>query len=465
MSMRSRRAGKQKEFWIATDRLANSPGHPFYRKLNRLLAAHGFDAFAEEQCRGFYAEKLGRPSVPPGVYFRMLMVGYFEGLDSERGIDWRCADSLALREFLGYSLEETTPDHSTLSRARQRIDLDTHRKVFTWVLTVLAQEGCLKGESIGIDATTLEANAAMRSIVRRDTGESYEEFLRALAQASGIDTPTREDLARVDRQRKRGGKGKASNDDWKHPHDPDARITKMKDGTTHMGHKAEHAVDMDTEALVAVTVQDGDRGDTSSVYGTLAEASENLREVREEVSEEEAEHLGEGIEELVGDKGYHSNDVLRDMAELELRTYVSEPDRGRRNWKGRGAERRAVYANRRRIRGSHGRALLRRRGEVVERSFAHAYETGGMRRTHLRGHENILKRVLIHAGGRNLSLVMRKMTGAGTPRGLTQARREACELLFGLFSRLLAAAGLRRSGGAIMAPGAIMRGRIVALAR
>ena len=427
MSMQKRAAQEQKELWIAVHELAQSPGHPFYGELNQVLARHGFDRFVEGLCAGFYAQKLGRPSVPPGVYFRMLMVGYFEGLDSERGIDWRCADSLALRGFLGYSLRETTPDHSTLSKTRERIDLETHQTVFTWVLKVLAEEGHLKGKTIGIDATTLEANAAMRSIVRRDSGERYEEFLTALAKASGIATPSRQDLAKLDRQRA----GKASNDDWKHPHDPDARIAKMKDGTTHMAHKAEHAVDMETHAVVAVTVQEADQGDTSTIYGTVAEAAENLREVREGAAEG-AEGVSEGIREIVADKGYHSNDVLRDMAEIGLRTYVSEPDRGRRNWSGRAAEQRAVYGNRQRIRGARGGRLRAKRGEVLERTFAHSYETGGMRRTYLRGHEKILKRLLIHVSGLNLSLIMRKLLGAGTPRGLRAALAKALASIFGL---------------------------------
>jgi len=426
MSMNRRATDRQSEFWIPTRELAQSPGHPFYRRLNQVLARHGFDRFVEGLCEKFYAEKLGRPSVPPGVYFRMLMVGYFEGLDSERGIDWRCADSLALREFLGYSLKQTTPDHSTLSRTRGRIDLETHQAVFRWVLKVLAEEGLLKGKTIGIDATTLEANAALRSIVRRDTGEGYEEFLTGLAKASGIATPTREELAKLDRKRS----GKGSNDDWQHPHDPQARIAKMKDGTTHMAHKAEHAVDMDTQAVVAVTVQGADKGESSTIYETLVEAGENLRDVRDACEAEGKETVG-GIEEVVADKGYHSNEVMRDMAEMGIRTYISEPDRGPRSWQGKRREQAAVYANRRRIRGARGGRLRARRGEVLERSFAHGYETGGMRRTYLRGHLKILKRLLIHICGLNLSLVMRKMLGAGTPRGLKQATGRAYERLAG----------------------------------
>jgi len=413
MSMKKRNTQRQQELWIAADEIATSPGHPFYKRLNGLLADHSFDTFVEAACCKFYAENKGRRSIPPGVYFRMLLIGYFEGIDSERGIAWRCSDSLGLREFLGYSLKESTPDHSSLSRIRCRIDLETHEEVFTCVLKIVADSGLLKGKTIGIDATTLEANAALRSIIRRDTGESYDEFLTRLAKASGIETPTREDLARIDKKRK----NKGSNKDWQHPHDPDAKITKMKDGRTHLAHKAEHAVDLETGAITGVTLQPADRGDTTSMFETLVEATENLAEVRDDP--ETADNLAEEIvQEFVGDKGYHSNDTTRDLAEAGIRGYISEPDRGRRNWKGKAAERKAVYANRRRIRGKRGKALLRKRGELLERPFAHCYETGGMRRTHLRGHPNILKRLLVHVAGFNLGLVMRKLFSVGKPRVL-----------------------------------------------
>ncbi len=407
MAMGKRKSERQEELWVSAGEVARAPGSPFYTKLNELLAEAGFDRWAEERCRKFYAEKVGRPGVPPGVYFRTLMIGYMEGIGSERGIAWRCADSLSLREFLGYGLTQSTPDHSTLSVVRGRIDVETHREVFGWILERLAEAGPLKGKTIGVDATTLEANAAMRSLVRRDSGEAYNEFLERLAKESGIETPTREDLAKLDRKRK----NKGSNDDWTNPHDPDAKITKMKDGRTHLAHKAEHSVDMDTGAIVGVTIQPADRGDTSSIGQTLSETMENLDEVSDGRRRYE-------MEEVVTDKGYHSNDVVRDLAEMALRSYASEPGRGRRNWQGKEAEREAVYANRRRIRGERGKRLLRRRGELLERPFAHCYETGGLRRTHLRGHEKILKRVLIHAAACNLSLLMRTLFGVGTPRGL-----------------------------------------------
>jgi transposase len=351
---------------------------------------------------------MGRPSLPPGRYFRLLLVGYFEGIDAERGIAWRATDSLAVRTFLRLPLDEPPPDHSTISRTRRLIDLETHRAVFTWIQARLVEAGLFKGKTIAIDATTLEANAAMRSIVRRDTGETYQAFLVGLAKASGIATPTRDDLARMDRKRKK----KTSNTDWTNPHDPDAKVTKMKDGRTHLGHKAEHAVDVETGAIVAVTVQGADEGDTTTIIETAIAAAEQVEDAQADVP------APQPLDEIIADKGYHSNQTMVDLDAVGIRSYVAEPDRGRRDWSDAPDAQRPVYGNRRRIRGVRGRRLMRRRGQTIERSFAHIYDTGGMRRTHLRGHTNILKRVLIHAGGFNLGLVMRHLIGIGTPRGL-----------------------------------------------
>ena len=406
---RRRNRARTPGLWIATNELPVTGGHPFYQRLNQILDTHAFDAFVEAQCAPCYAATVGRPSLTPGTYFRLLLIGYFEGLDSERGIAWRTADSLALRGFLGLGLDEPTPEHSTISRTRRLLDLETHRAVFTWILQVLATADLVKGTTIGIDATTLEANAALRSIVRRDSGETYQECLTRLAQASGIETPTRADLARLDRTRPKKGR----NTDWRHPHDPDARITKMKDGRTHLAHKAEHAVDVETGAIVGVTVQGADQGDTTTIADTVTAAAEDLDAVAAVTDGETAV-----IDEVVADKGYHSNRVLVDLASLDLRTYSAEPDRGRRRWTTKAAARDAVYANRRRIRGARGRALQRRRSEQLERPNAHLYNTGGMRRTHLRGHDNILKRLLVHTGSFNLGLLMRTVFGVGTPRSL-----------------------------------------------
>ena len=416
----------QRALWVATSDLPRSPGHPFYARLNALLDAHGFDRFVEDQCRRFYAPVMGRPGLTPGRYFRLLLLGYFEGIDSERGMAWRASDSLAIRNFLHVPMDEDPPDHSTISRTRRLIDLETHREVFTWVQQRLVETGLLNGKTVAIDATTLEANAAMRSIVRRDTGESYQEFLTRLAKTSGIETPTRDDLARLDRTRKK----KTSNQEWTNPYDPDAKVTKMKDGRTHLAHKAEHAVDVETGAIVAVTLQGADRGDTTTIVETATAAADQIEDAQAKVAEPQA------LEEIIADKGYHSNQTMVDLDAVGVRSYIAEPDRGQRDWSEEPEAQAPVYRNRRRIRGRRGRRLMRRRGETIERSFAHVYDTGGMRRTHLRGHPNILKRLLIHAGGFNLGLLMRQIFGVGTPRGLQGRRAAAMAVVIALWTLL-----------------------------
>jgi transposase len=361
------------------------------------------DRRLEHLCRRFYKPTFGRPSIAPGVYFRLLLIGFFEGIDSERGIAWRVADSLSLREFVGYRVTEQTPDHSTISRTRRLLPVETHQAVFRWFVRVLGEEGLIAGQSIAIDATTLEANAAMRSIRRRDDGRRYEEYLKDLAKAEGLEKPTREQLARMDRRRKK----KASNQEWMSPSDTDARIAKMKDGRTHLAHKAEHAVDLSSGAVVAVTLQAADLGDTTTLQETLKEAQANAVLVNER-----------GVEETVADKGYHSNQVLVDLHAQGIRSYIPEPERGPRKWDGKEKEQQQVYANRRRTSGSRGKDLQKLRSELTERSFAHMYETGGMRRTHLQKRNNILKRLLFHAVGFNLALLLRKRFGIGKPRTL-----------------------------------------------
>jgi transposase len=434
-----RRRQRQERLWINHQELVKGPGHPFYKRVNERLETERFDEFAEKECAKFYAKNHGRPSLTPGIYFRLLLIGYFEGIDSERGMAWRAADSLGLRKFLGMGLDEQTPDHSTISRTRRLIDVETHRKVFFWILELLRDQGLLKGQTVGVDATTLEANAAMRSIVRRDNGDSYEEFLKGLAKESGIETPTREDLARLDRTRK----NKASNKDWVNPHDADARITKMKDDRTHLAHKAEHAVDLETGAVLAVTLQEADQGDTTTVVETLAQAGETVAElIRTEAVNQKPEMHLQGIEELVADKGYHSGAVLEAMKSAEVRTYLPEKkQKGQRHWEGKHEQRQAVYENRRRVNRAYGKSLLGKRGELIERSFAHCYDTGGMRRTHLRGHQNILKRLLIHVGAFNLSLIFRSLLGAGTPRELRNRHSRLMFVLSRLFRRSSAPAG------------------------
>ena len=414
---------QQEDLWVATSELPRTAGHPFYERLNRLFDEHGFDDFVEGLCGKFYADTMGRPSLAPGVYFRLLLMGYFEGIGSERGMAWRASDSLALREFLGLKLSESPPDHSTISRTRRLVDVATHEAVFEWVLERIASSGLLRGKTIGIDATTLEANAALRSIVRRDSGQGYEEFLIELAKTSGIQTPRREDLAKLDRKRT----GKGSNRQWKHPHDPDARISRMKDGRSRVAHKAEHAVDLETGAIVSVTVQGADRGDTQTRVKTLTEAAEKVESALPE---------GTGIEEVVADKGYHSTERMVDLEAVGLRSYVSEPRRGKRRWRGNRQGQPAVYANRRRIRAVRGQRLLRQRAERLERPCAHLYGSGGMRRLHVRGRENVLKQLLIQVSAFNLGMLMRQHLGVGTPRGLQGRVCALMLLILSLFKRL-----------------------------
>jgi transposase len=325
MAMGRRQRHRQQAMWLATEQLPRTAGHVFYDQVNKTLTKHGFDEFAEKACQQFYADTMGRPGLAPGIYFRMQLIGYFEGIDSERGMAWRCADSLSLREFIGVGLTGTVPDHSTVSRTRRLIDLETHGSVFSWMLGVLGENGLVDGKTVGVDGSTLEANAAMKSIVRRDTGESYTDFLEGLAKASGIETPTGEDLARMDRNRPKKG----SNEEWVHPDDPDAAITKMKDGRTHLAHKVEHAVDMKTGAVLAVTVQAANHGDTTTLTETLIELGsqmETLESITDKIREDR-------LTELVTDKGYHSNDSVTPLCAAGVRTYMSEPKRGLRNWK------------------------------------------------------------------------------------------------------------------------------------
>jgi transposase len=414
-----RRKEKQAELFIPTAELARGPGHPFYTKLNEVLAAAGFDAFAEELCGAFYKEG-GRPGIPPGVYFRMLFIGYFEGIDSQRGIAWRCADSLALRAFLGFGLSEATPVHASMTIIRQRLPERVFDAVFTFVLGVLDQQGLLRGKTLGIDATTLEANAAMKSIVRKDSGADWKQYLRTLAQAEGIANPTEEDLRRLDRKRT---DKKVSNEQWHHPLDSDARIAKMKDGRTHLAYKAEHAVDLHSEAIVAATVAHADRGDGETGAETLIVAQVNLIQ-----SESPA-----AIAETVADKGYHDNRLLAQCAHWGIRTYIPERKQKSRCWTDKPeAYETAFRGNRRRVRSQKGRRLNRWRSERCERTFAHVCETGGGRRTWLRGLVNVTKAHTLKCAAYNLGLLLRKVFGMVKPRNAA-AFFAACGRLFALW--------------------------------
>jgi transposase len=409
------RSGAVQDDLMATwAEMARSPGHAFYDRLQSVLLEAGFDAFVEEMCKPYYAPRMGAPSVPPGRYFRMHMIGYFEGLDSERGIAWRCADSYSLRDFLRLSNVEKVPDHSWLSRTRSRLPHETHEKAFGWVLKLVAERGLVKGERIGVDGSTMEANAALRTIVRRDSGESYRAMLTRMARESGIETPSAEDLARFDRKRK----GKTlSNAEWKSPTDPDSRITKMKNGTTHLAFKPEHAVDLDTGVVVAAPIHPADEGDTTTLSSTLEAAERNLDAVGLAPTKDDPC-------DLATDKGYHAREQLKALEGGVWKTRIAEPEpaNGYLRWHGDEAARKAVYANRARLKSGIGRETMRRRGELVERSFAHILDRGGMRRAWLRGRDNIHKRYLIHVAGFNLGVLMRALLGQGTPREAADVR-------------------------------------------
>lgn len=408
-----RHSEQQGTMWIAYDQIPKSMGHAFYDRLQKILCQGKFDLFAENLCTDYYAPVNGRASIPPGRYFRMLLVGYFEGIDSERGICWRCADSLSLREFLRLDTGQTVPDHSSLCRIRQRLPLEVHHEVFAFVLRLLTQKGLIKGRKLGIDASTMEANAALKTIVRRDTGEGYDAMLERLAKESGIATPTKEDLIRFDRKRK---DKTLSNKDWKSPVDEDSRIAKLKDGRTHLAYKPEHVVDLESGAIVSAKIHQADQGDTTNMHKTLADARKKLKAVLGKAAPKY-----DNPAELAADKGYHSRDALVRL-DSAYRGRICEPERkGIAHWHGDAEARRAVYNNRSRLQSARGKSLQRLRSERVERSFAHCLDCGGMRRVHLRGDENIEKRYIIHVAGFNLGILMRSLFGVGTPKGWADA--------------------------------------------
>jgi transposase len=408
-----KRKPRQESLFISTDRLTQSAGHPFYQKLNALLAEAGFDRWVESRCVEYYAteETRGQPSLPPGVYFRMLFVGYFENIDSQRGIAWRCADSLSLWQFLGIPADKGTPDHSSMTNTRKRLPAAVFDEVFQFVLGIAAAKQLIAGKTVGVDGTTLEANAAMKSIVRRDTGEDWKAYVVRLMRAEGVigpdETPSDEDVRRFDKKRKDKS---ASNADWVSESDPDAKITKMKDGTTHLAYKAEHVVDLEADLILAAEIRPADEADTATLADSLASAQLNLK----------ASGSDAVIEEVAADKGYHAAGTLELCDFLDVRTYIPEPKlKEPATWADHPeVERKAAKNNRRRMKRPKGKKLQRRRSEVVERTFAHLCETGGSRRSHLRGLVNVTKRYVIAAAAHNLGRILRKLTGVGKPRSL-----------------------------------------------
>jgi transposase len=433
MAMGKRDTEQQQDLFITHDKLPRSPGHVFYHKLNGLLREAGFDRWVEARCEPHYAQGKGRPSVPPGVYFRMLLVGYFEGINSQRGIAWRCSDSLSLREFLGIPLGEESPDHSSLSYIRNRLPLEVHQEVFVWILALAEQKKLLKGKTVAVDSTTLEANAAMKSIVRRDTGEDWNDYLVRLMQEQGLigkedARPSDEELRKFDKGRKNK---KVSNDEWESPADPDSRITRMKDGTTHLAYKAEHVVDLDTEIILAAEIYHATEADTATLEDSLNVAQTNQQDAGSE----------QVIQEVAADKGYHANETITNLDEhTPYRTYIPEPELPHdRVWTDKPPQQqRAVNNNRRRTRGDHGKKLQRLRSERVERTFAHVCETGGARRTWLAGIDKVRKRYLMSAAAHNLGVMMRSLFNMGTPRGLQQFRTDLEEVVSSLYLAWLA---------------------------
>lgn len=425
MSMKRRR-GEQRSMWVATSELPKAPGHVFYDKLNRVLDQGGFDRFVEDLCEPYYAKGKGRESIRPGVYFRMLFVGYFEGIESQRGIAWRCGDSRSLQEYLGLGTTERAPEHSSLTRIRQRLPESVFDEVFAFVLKVASEYGLLRGKTIAVDSTTLEANAAMKSLVRRDTGENWKAFVRRLAEAEGMKDPSDEDLRRFDRKRKK----KTSNEEWQSTTDADSRVAKMKDGRTHLAYKAEHAVDVESQLVVAAPVYVGNLSDTQTLPLTVERAGEYLARAGSE----------QRVEEVVGDKGYHGAETLQRLKDDHgFRPYIAEPKtKGRRHWLKRPAgQQQAVYANRYRIRGNRGRRLGRLRSELAERSFAHICRTGGGRKAWLRGRVEVAKSHLMRVAARNLGLILLALFGVGTPRSLQGAGRMLRRALLWAYSTAL----------------------------
>ena len=424
MALGRRRSSHQGELFVTSADLPQSPGHAFYDRLNELLALADFDRFVEDLCRPHYADEVGRPSLPPGTYFRMLFVGYFEGIDSQRGIAWRCADSLSLRAFLAIPPTDASPDHSSLTKIRKRLPEVVHERVFARVLAIAHEQDLLKGKTVGVDSTTLEANAAMRAIVRTDTGENYKTYLKRLAQEAGIENPTDEQLRRFDRKRKKKG----SNKEWASATDADSRIAKMKDGRTHLAYKAEHAVDRDSGLVLSAAIHPADQGDAATLVDSLLRTQIILVRAGLEIE----------VEEPVADKGYHKSETLAECTGWGWRTYIPEPKRKKRTWTDKPESWRvATAANRRRVRGARSKRLQKRRSEFVERTFAHVCGTGGARRTWLRGRVNVTKRYLMQVAAHNLGVVMRSLFGVGKPRVLQGAAGAAFALVLWLLSVLI----------------------------
>lgn len=409
----------QQELWVATSEIVTTPANAFLERLNTALAALNFGDSVRALCAPFYqmdASKGGRPGIDPEVYFKMLLVGFFEGLPSERGIAARCADSLSIRQFLGYSLCEATPDHSSFTVIRQRLGEQVYRQVFDLVLVGLETHKLLKGRNVGIDASTMEANASKKKLQNRLSGQDYLEYVKGLAAEAGIDPENAAAVRNFDR--KRPGR-KTSNKDWSNPHDPDAKIGKTKRGASRMIYKPEHIVDLETGAILDADVRPGDEADTDDLSTRVSESEARLKKAL-------------GIERsifkvMASDKGYFKLDEVRALQAMGLRTVIPDPVSNRRPEKLSAKERQVLRSAQRAVTAHYGKSLMKRRGMYIERSFEHLLDCGGARRTTLRGRINIKKRYMVQAMGVNLSLLMRALIGIGTPK---QALAAAERLIF-----------------------------------
>lgn len=421
---------EQAEFWIEARKLPRATPSRFYELVERTLGKMEFSRQVWTLCRKAYAEeaKGGRPGIDPVVYLKMLMVGFFEDLPSERAIASRCADSLSVRGFLGYDLTEPTPEHSSLTVIRQRLGLEIYQQVFELILVALREHGLLKGRHLGIDSSVMEANASLRSLVERNTEESYWDYVKRLAGEAGIDPSDLDDLRRFDR--KRPGR-KTSNEQWVNPHEREAKIGKTKAGTTAMIYKPEHVVDLESGAIVAAEVLPGDQGDTEGLCERIVEAGVTLHQVMAEVP---VENL---VRSATADKGYFALQEIKAMQGLAIRTVISDPHEQKRCHNPLTKEDHRVLQRAKRTRKSqYGKALLRQRGPHLERSFHHLLDEGGLRRASLRGRENLTKRYKLGAAFYNLSQLLRKLYGIGTPKQWAAASANACTAVLAFFSRL-----------------------------
>jgi len=414
----------QPEFWVATQQVAKSPKSTFYSKLDETLESFDFAAQVREACAPAYQQTgTGRPGIDPVVYLKMIMVGFFEDLPSERAIAARCADSMSIRAFLNYELDEKTPDHSSFTIIRQRLGLDIYERIFTLTLQALREHGLLRGKNLGIDSSVIEANASLRALVHRNTEEQYWDYVKRLAAENGIDPDDAAAVRKFDRHRP----GKGSNQEWVNPNDPDAKIGRTKDGATDMIYKPEAVVDLDTGAIVQAQVHAGDQADHKEMATRVLEAQQNINQA----TGEKLDTLT--VNSVTSDKGYYAVNELQALQQEDIRTVIADPIDNRRLDKLEPDQKKAVRAARRSTQSTSGKDLLRRRGLHIERSFAHMLDCGGMRRTTLRGWENLNKRFKLAAAIYNLSQLMRKLFGIGTPKQLAAGGR----LLFLQFTHLL----------------------------